>query len=81
MKLYGGVDRADVRNDAFDILAGLWPDMTEDKAQTLLRHVSWRSRTVGAHVAACKNLQGLTGWIGRLEQVSSLSISGSGTGS
>jgi hypothetical protein len=67
--LYVGLTSQDttaVRNEAFDILAGLWPDMTEDVAHTLLRDVNWRSRIVGAHVAACKDLRGLTGWIGRL---------------
>lgn len=79
--LYVGLtqrDTAGVRNEAFDILAGLWSDMTEDVAHTLLRPVNWRPRIVGAHVAACKDLRGLTGWIGRLLLRSDLCYAGRG---
>ncbi len=54
------------RNKAFDNLAELWSDMTEDVVHALLRDLNWRCRIVGAHVAACKDLRAVTGWIGRL---------------
>ncbi len=49
-----------------DVLVGLWPDMTEEVVHALLRPVGWRTRIVGAYVAACKDFNELTGWIGRL---------------
>jgi hypothetical protein len=65
-------------SEAFDLLVGLWPDMTEDVARALLRCMNWRTRIVGAHVAACKDLRGLTGWIGRLLLRSDVCYAGRG---
>jgi hypothetical protein len=79
--LYMGLYQRDTNaawSKAFDILAGLWPDMTEDVAHALLRHANWRMRIVGAHVAACKELRGLTGWLGRLLLRSDMCYAGRG---
>src|SRR5262245_34445492 len=82
MPLYMGLMRRDitaVRNsEVFDIFAELWPEMTEEVVCTLLRTRNWRPRIVGAHVAACKDLRGLTQWIGRLLLRSDLCYAGRG---
>ena len=81
LPLYLGLMQADTnaaRNEAFDILAGLWSNMTEDVARALLRQRDWRPRIVGAHVAACKDLRKLTGWLGRLLLRSDVCYAGSG---
>ena len=69
-------DTTATRNEVFDLLAGLCPDMTVDVARALLGNRNWRSRTVGAHVAACKDLRELTEWIGRLLLRSDLCYAG-----
>jgi hypothetical protein len=79
--LYMGLNQRDTnaaRNAAFDLLAELWTDMTEDVAHALLRHADWRTRIVGAHIAACRELRGLTGWIGRLLLRSDVCYAGRG---
>lgn len=60
------LDTIATRNEVFDLLAGPCTDMTVEVVQALLRNRNWRSRIVGAHLAACKDLRELTEWIGRL---------------
>lgn len=74
MKLLG----AGVKREAFDLLAAMCPEMTHDIAHTLLCQMNWRPRLVGAHVAACKSLRDLTGWIGHLLLRSDLCYAGRG---
>lgn len=79
--LYVGLTQGDTTaawSEAFELLTGLWPEMTEDVARALLRRMNWRTRIVGAYVAACADLRGLTGWIGRLLLRSDLCYAGRG---
>ena len=72
------LDTTATRNEVFDLLAGLWPDMTVEVVHALLRNRNWRSRIVGAHVAACRDFRELTEWIGRLLLRSDLCYAGRG---
>ena len=63
---------------AEDIVIRLWPEMTEQIAETLLAYFNWRPRIVGAYLVALRNMPGLTDLVGKLLLRSDLSDVGYG---
>lgn len=65
--LYMEMFSGDVAQDeVVDTIIALWPDMTEEMARRLLGSFNWRTRIVGAYIAALKDLRSMTELIGRL---------------
>ncbi len=66
------------QRETFDIIIKLLPDATEDLVTSLLSYFHWRSRIVGAYVAAFADQRSQTGLIGRLLLRSDVCYAGRG---
>jgi hypothetical protein len=74
MKVFGGVANPELKQLALE----RWPDMTEPVMRALLVNYNWRSRIVGAWLAALREQRSLTELIGRLLLRSDVCYAGRG---
>ncbi len=61
-----------------EVFIRLWPEMSQEVVEQLLRARNWRPRIVGSYLAALREFRPLTNWIGRLLLRSDVCYAGMG---